>query len=205
MSGHLLCFFFHLSFFINLPPLHFLFFFVSNLFFEDLPPSTLSCILWKLKSAWFQHLFICLTYQLSAPIAWPLCHQGSAFVPVAPVSDPQLGAPSPQVPLTATLLLVLSYHNFINSIYEVWISNIQLGPQLSDHTMGQEAAAYSLPYVLIPLLFNHNRNHVSTEQDEKPTMEKGYLPLENCCCTMEAYAEFARCSYGKSTLRRVSL
>lgn len=58
------------------------------------------------------------------PTAWLLCHQGSAFVSFAPMFAPQLGAPNPQVLLTATLLLVLPYRHFINSIYEEWISNI---------------------------------------------------------------------------------
>lgn len=73
--------------------------------------------------------------------AWLLCHQGSAFVPVATVSAPQLGAPNPQVLLIATLLLVLPYCYFLNSISEVWISNIQLGPKVSDRIKQRETAA----------------------------------------------------------------
>lgn len=125
---------------------HFLFFVFSNLCFEELPPPHL--VLPSLKT---QIRLISTPFHipdLSAICrgvctltAWLLCHQGSAFVPVATVSAPQLGAPNPQVLLIATLLLVLPYCYFLNSISEVWISNIQLGPKLSDRIKQRETAA----------------------------------------------------------------
>lgn len=138
-SVHLLCVF------PSTLSLTFSFFHCSNLCFEELLPPHLVMHSLKTQIRLISTPFhipnlsaICLG--VCAPTAWPLCHQGSVFVPVAPMCAPQLGCTNPQEPVPATLLLVLSYRHYINSIYEVWISNIQLVQKLSDCTMGQEAA-----------------------------------------------------------------